>query len=137
MTKLVSLTSGKLSTYHNYLYTEPAPIKDNRAALNRYRYKKRTNKYNSRKVNRFITGLAALIIILIISFLLMDSSAFGYSPKEYTTVVVSSGDTLWSIASEKADGTKDIRSVLSEIRAINDLDSDILYEGTILKVPLN
>lgn len=50
------------------------------------------------------------------------------------TVMVRSGDTLWSIASERCDG--DVRPCIALIKKINDLDSSDIYPGQQLTVPI-
>ncbi len=81
----------------------------------------------------------ALLIFSIAMFLLLQAATnvSSYVPeesREYKTVVVSSGDTLWSIASEYADG--DIRDKIKDIKKFNNLKSDVLELGSHVKVPL-
>lgn len=55
---------------------------------------------------------------------------------ETTTVVVSAGDTLWSIAAEVA-GDHDPRVIIDSIVALNSLDAhDFLQVGQVLEVPV-
>jgi nucleoid-associated protein YgaU len=51
-----------------------------------------------------------------------------------SSVVVESGDTLWSIAASVADG-EDVRDVVAQIRAVNELDSADLVPGQVLQLP--
>ena len=81
----------------------------------------------------------ALLIFSLVVFMLVQAAtmAFSYIPdseREYKTVVVSTGDTLWSIASEYASG--DVRSKIKDIKNFNNLNSDVLTVGKHLKVPL-
>ncbi|MBR5586735.1 MAG: LysM peptidoglycan-binding domain-containing protein [Clostridia bacterium] len=62
------------------------------------------------------------------------SSYVPEESREFKTIVVSSGDTLWSIASEYADG--DVRDKIKDIKKFNGLKSDILEIGSRVKVPL-
>lgn len=56
--------------------------------------------------------------------------------KYYTTVEVSSGDTLWSIAEEYYDpGSCDICSYIDEVASINNLKSRYLTVGERLCIP--
>lgn len=52
------------------------------------------------------------------------------------TVVVSAGDTLWSIAVKYGPQGKDPRSVVAGIRSINRMDNTDLRPGMVLQVPL-
>lgn len=51
-----------------------------------------------------------------------------------SSVVVQSGDTLWSIASSLG-GDGDVRSVVDEIQRLNDLDGGVLVPGQVLELP--
>jgi 2-phospho-L-lactate transferase/gluconeogenesis factor (CofD/UPF0052 family) len=52
-----------------------------------------------------------------------------------TTVVVETGDTLWSIASSVAGEERDVRVVVDEIRRHNGLDDAVLVPGQVLELP--
>lgn len=51
-----------------------------------------------------------------------------------SSVVVEPGDTLWSIASSVARG-EDVRDVVAQIRALNELHSADLMPGQVLLLP--
>ena len=59
------------------------------------------------------------------------------SPAPSATVLVQPGDTLWSIASNAADavGDGDVRDMMTQIEALNDLDSSLVGAGQRLLVP--
>ena len=50
------------------------------------------------------------------------------------SVVVQSGDTLWSIAEDVA-GTADVRAVVARIQQLNDLQGTVLVPGQVLELP--
>ncbi|MFA7636465.1 MAG: LysM peptidoglycan-binding domain-containing protein [Monoglobales bacterium] len=82
----------------------------------------------------------ALIIMTLTVFMIVQAAtmAFSYIPeneREYKTVVVCSGDTLWSIASKYASG--DIRRKIKDIKSFNNLESDFLTVGEHILVPIN
>ncbi len=56
-------------------------------------------------------------------------------PEGTSTVVVQSGDSLWSIASVVAGQGEDPRPVLEQIAALNDLHSPLIASGQTLIVP--
>src|SRR5690349_23754068 len=51
-----------------------------------------------------------------------------------SSVVVQSGDTLWSIAAS-LDDERDIRAVINEIQDLNDLTDVDLVPGQVLQLP--
>ena len=81
----------------------------------------------------------ALMVFAFTTFILIKAAtmAFSYVPseeREYKTVVVGAGDTLWSIASEYTSG--DIRRKVSDIKDFNNLTSNTLSVGEHILVPL-
>ena len=81
----------------------------------------------------------ALIVLSLTLFMLLQAATmtFSYvseSDREYKTVIVRSGDTLWSIASEYATG--DVRDKIKDIKSFNNLKSDTLVIGDHISVPL-
>lgn len=55
----------------------------------------------------------------------------------YRQVIVESNDTLWTIADEYSDDSKDVRDVIEELKEINDLTSDELQVGDVIFVPVS
>ncbi|MDR1117724.1 MAG: LysM peptidoglycan-binding domain-containing protein [Bifidobacteriaceae bacterium] len=51
------------------------------------------------------------------------------------SVVVGSGDTLWSIAEERRGAAGDVRDLIAEIRELNGLETSQLVPGDVLDVP--
>lgn len=71
------------------------------------------------------------------SMINMPSAEERYEDMEHYSVVVRSGDTLWSIAEDNIDedNPKDIRKVIYDIKKMNDLDNDFIQPGRLLKFP--
>lgn len=81
---------------------------------------------------RFI--VAVTIITCVLSFIvsMITVKVFSASPEVYDNVIVSEGDTIWSIASQiKGDINKNVY----EIKKINNLKNSIIYVGQELQVP--
>lgn len=79
------------------------------------------------------------MIFTITIFILLKAAtmSFSYVPdtqREYKTVVVCNGDSLWSIASQYTSG--DIRHKIDDIKAFNNLKNDSLTVGDHLLIPL-
>jgi hypothetical protein len=51
-----------------------------------------------------------------------------------SSVIVQSGDTVWSIATS-LDGNGDVRELVDEIQRLNDLDGAALVPGQVLELP--
>ena len=86
-----------------------------------------------KNLKRFIISMT--ILFTIISFLcsLLTNKVFSYTVPEYEKIVVSKGDTLWSIASEL---NGDIRENIYEIKKRNNLKTSYIYEGQELQLPI-
>jgi LysM repeat protein len=86
-------------------------------------------------------ALAAVILLLAISVAdvvgggrARASSADVVVPMSTLSVVVEPGDSLWTIA-EQAAPTTDPREVVSRIRDLNGLRSNLIQPGQVLLVP--
>ena len=87
-----------------------------------------------------ITTIVLFAIIFMCSSFSSDAQSDMYKPefKYYTTVMVHSGDSLWSIASDhySEDHYDDLNSYITEICRINRMNTDsILNAGESLIVP--
>lgn len=99
--------------------------------------KKRKSLRERRKIQRRklqIRAAAALLSLVAVTFLLIfhftpqntqaDSEPKAPTYKYYTSIRVSSGDTLWDIAKEyRTEEYSDISSYIAEVREINHLSS--------------
>ena len=85
---------------------------------------------------RFLFTLA-----LIACFVTGSVSIMGYEPtamsayEETESYTVTSGDTLWSIASQLNDGSYDTRKIVNDIRKCNTLSDPTLYVGQTIEIP--
>ncbi len=79
--------------------------------------------------------IAISIFACIISFFtsMATSHVFSAEPVEYANIVVSKGDTLWSIASNLNGNTKEN---IYDIQQKNNLKGSIIYEGQEIVVPI-
>lgn len=81
---------------------------------------------------RFIISM--IIIVCILSFItsMLTTKVFSAAPIQYENIVVSEGDTLWSIANNIGGN---VNKNIYEIKRINRLESSIIYVGQELKIP--
>lgn len=78
-------------------------------------------------------------VILIIAILAKNS--YSNDDISYKTEYVVAGDTLWSIAEQEVNNNEyykndDIRTVVYDIKYINNLKSSELKQGMKLKIPV-
>ena len=72
--------------------------------------------------------ILAFIFVMLLSamfMLLFQSPAKGDSIPEYSTILVSKGDTLWGIAKQFSSKNEDLRNKVNEIREINNIGATI------------
>lgn len=97
------------------------------------------------KIVNFKKFLRSIIIILLAIFALsivFAKSSLSHREKEYITISVINGDTLWNIAENLQNNNeyysnKDIRYIISDIKNINNLTTSNLYIGQELIIPIN
>ena len=56
--------------------------------------------------------------------------------KSYIKVYVEKGDTLWDIAKRTLPENTDIRNYIQDIKKANQMDSALIKEGDVLKIPI-
>lgn len=87
---------------------------------------------------RFAVLLVALAAVLVIGIALGSVSFASErpgTPEPTRVVMVGTGETLWGIATEIADGG-DVRAMVDRIERLNALDSALVTAGQRLRVPL-
>jgi len=94
-----------------------------------------------KNIKKFIRGILIVLGIIFILSLLIVKSTLSYTSKEYKTIYVNSGDTLWSIASDLQENDnyyegKDIRYIIGDLKEINSLNSSTVYANQELQIPV-
>ena len=88
----------------------------------------------------FIPAMITIAALVFGLFITIFNPAPAYAQSEtvcvYETIEIEKDDTLWGIASEHMSAGQDIRSYISEIRSLNQLPSDTIYEGQHLIIPV-
>ena len=79
-----------------------------------------------KKFNRMLIIVLGIIAFIIFLF---STTSFSGGKVEEKIIYISSGDTLWSIASEEKENNlyyknKDVRDIISEIKKLNSLDNN-------------
>ena len=79
-----------------------------------------------------------LLITLLMTVSTMANLAFAKkSEGDYLRVVVTNGDSVWSIAKENNPNDKDVRRLVYEIIDENDIENGVIYAGEELLIPLS
>lgn len=79
---------------------------------------------------RFVISITILIALIITLF----SNCSAGKKVETEDLVVSAGDTLWSIACEYKKSGQDVREYIYELRQLNNLNDCVIYPGQVLKI---
>lgn len=92
---------------------------------------------NSKIVNRAIKiGIVLAVLITAFIIILSNSNQIqaeedSYAAKQYRSVAVEPGDTLWGFAAEYADGHySSLQEYIDELMFINNLSSDQIIAGS-------
>lgn len=85
-----------------------------------------------KNMKRFILSLSILFVLISFLCSMLCSKVFSYTAPEYKEIVVSEGDTLWSIAST-LEGN--VNENIYNIKKINKLNTSNIYVGQELLVP--
>ena len=82
------------------------------------------------------TAAAAAFIIVLSSVNLTQAEEDTLARKQYTSICIQPGDSLWSIAEQYADGHySSIQEYIDEVRFINELPSDTIHAYAYLVIP--
>lgn len=89
---------------------------------------------------KFNKKVCLFISILFLELFIFFNVSYSNTEVEYKNRVISRGETLWSISADEQKNNEyfkneDIRKIIFEIRKINNLSDNELYEGLELKIP--
>lgn len=79
---------------------------------------------------RFITSMTVIIMFLVLIF----SFTSAKENVVYEDYIVTSGETLWTIATENKKADEDIREYIYELQQINNIDDCMIYPNQIIKI---
>ncbi len=98
------------------------------------RRKRRIEKIRRRK--RILT-VSFLVAVLVLCTQFVSLAFANMQERNIATVVVTSGDTIWSIAREYTPENKDVRKLVSKIKSENCIKDGHIYAGQELIIPLD
>ncbi len=101
--------------------------------MNKNLEKRRNSKKGFLKFKNIII---ILVMILIISIFLNKN--FCKEKTNFQTYTVKESQTLWNIANNicKENEHLNIRSVIFDIKKVNNLDDNLIYVGQVLQIPI-
>jgi len=115
------------SAYLSNKKTKESPI---------FNFQARKNQsFFNTKAHISVICIAVIFMLLIIcSGIIIANAAVSADVKSdqnkyYTSISIEKGDTLWSIASNYVSGPKTISNYVSELKEINHLQTDCIYQG--------
>ena len=91
-------------------------------------------------IKKFVRSITIVLLIIVGLSLIVSNSSYSRGEKQYKTLYVSKGDTLWSIAKNNQDSNeyykgKDIRYIMNDIAQINNIEKSDLTIDQELKIP--
>jgi len=90
----------------------------------------------SNNIMKFV--ITSVFVVMLLSMLGMSFNDAKKPTRNYVTIPVSSGDTVWTIAARYASDKEDLRELVYEITTINGLNHNaLIYSGQTLKVPMH
>ena len=92
-------------------------------------------------VKKFVRSILIILGIIFLLSLILTKSTYSHGEKEYKTIYVSNGDTLWNIAKSESKTNnyyknKDVRNIISDIMKENNLNNSSLNIDQKLIIPV-
>jgi len=88
---------------------------------------------NKNRISVLCISIIVMLLIvcsgLIIANAAVSDDTISDQNKYYTSISIEKGDTLWSIASNYVSGPKTISNYVNELKEINNLQTDCIYQG--------
>ena len=98
-------------------------------------------KLKIKNKKKFVTSTGIILSIILFCLMFFGNKVFSSIDITYKTIIVSVGDTLWSIAKEEQNNNeyykeKDIRYIIHDLKSINKLQNINLKSNQKLIVPI-
>ena len=94
-----------------------------------------------RNVKKFVISILIILGVVLVISLLISKATYSHGEKQYKTIFVSEGDTLWNIASSESKNNayyknKDIRYIINNIMEENNLKNSNINANQELLIPI-
>ncbi len=114
-----------------------------RTISKRYKNEVRSRVYSILANRRVVMTIGVVLVILGILAILMSKSAelpsveaSTVQVKQYTSIEIQDGDTLWDLAEQYGQPYHDNREFIREVKSINRLCGDQITAGGFLLIPV-
>lgn len=93
-----------------------------------------------KNIKKFIRSIILILAIIFGISLLISKVTYSHGEKQYKTIFVSQGDTLWTIATSEARNNayyknKDVRFIINDILRENNLNNSNININQKLEIP--
>ena len=101
--------------------------------------RRKTKSKNKTSLN--VKNLLLLVLAIIaINSIFLNNNSYSKVEVKYKTELISSGDTLWSIARRESRNNKyyqdkDVREIIYDLKQVNNLQASDLIIGQKIKIP--
>ena len=94
-----------------------------------------------KNIKKFVRGILIILGIILTVSLFISKVTYSHGEKQYKTIFVSEGDTLWTIASLESKSNayyknKDVREIINNILKENNLNNSTIKINQELKIPI-
>lgn len=97
-------------------------------------------KFKIVNIKKFVRSIILVIISVLFILFIRFSNTYSKGEIRYKDEYILSGDTIWGIAQKEANENKyfenvDVRSIVKEIKTINNIENQTLKIGEKIQIP--
>lgn len=94
-----------------------------------------------KSVKKFVRSILIILGIILVMSLVITKASYSHGEKQYKSIYVSEGDTLWNIAKDNQINNgyykdKDIRYIINDLMKINNLSNSNIKVNEELLIPI-
>ena len=94
-----------------------------------------------KNVKKFVRSILIILGIILALSLIISKASYSHGEKQYKSIYVSEGDTLWNIAKDNQKNNvyykdKDIRYIINDLVKINNLSNSNIRINQELLIPI-
>ena len=94
-----------------------------------------------KNVKKFVRSILIILGIILALSLIITKASYSHGEKQYKSIYVSEGDTLWNIAKDNQKNNpyykeKDIRYIINDLISINKLNNSNIIVNQKILIPV-